>query len=148
MGHWKPFRDVRERRESTSAAASTLFSDRPEPLALTTVFPLVSQDRLGKPQPEGHPLRGRLPFIVWVHLHLPTHCCVSQSSPVSHVSRKPSQPSPRPAFDWSSACLDRLTKSNLRSQRGLGGDGHGSQVSPGPTEFYPVIPRSPAGATP
>ena len=59
------------------------FSDRPEPPALTTVFPLVSQDRLGKPQPKGHPLRGRLPFIVWVRLHLPTHYCVSQSSPVA-----------------------------------------------------------------
>ena len=32
------------------------------PPALTTVFPLVSQDRLGKPQPEGHPLHGRLSF--------------------------------------------------------------------------------------
>ena len=53
------------------------------PLALTTVFPLVSQDRLGKPQPKGRPLCGRLPFIVWVHLHLPTHYCVSRSSPVS-----------------------------------------------------------------
>ena len=148
MGHWKPFRDVRERRESTSAAASTLFPDRPEPPARTTVFPLVSQDRLGKPQPEGHPLRGRLPFIVWVRLHLPIHYCVSRSSPVSHVSRKPSQPSPRPAFDQSPARLDQLTKSNLHSQRGLGRDGHGSQVSPRPTEFYLVIPRSPTGATP
>ena len=59
------------------------FSDCPKLPALTTVFPLVSQDWLGKPQPKGHPLRGRLPFIVWVHLHLPTHYCVSQSSPVS-----------------------------------------------------------------
>ena len=115
---------------------------------LTTALLPVSQDRLGKPQPEGHPRRGRLPFIVRVRLHLPTHYCVSQSSPVSHVSRKPSQPSPRPAFDRSSARLDRLTKSNLRSQGGLGGDGHGSRVPTGPTEFYPVIPRSPAGATP
>ena len=48
--------------------------------ALTTVFPLVSQDQLGKPRPEGHPLRERLPFIVWVRLHLPTHYCVSPSS--------------------------------------------------------------------
>ena len=53
------------------------------PPALTTVFPLVSQDRLGKPQPKGHPHRGRLPFIVWVRLHLPTHYCVSRSSPVA-----------------------------------------------------------------
>ena len=148
MGHWKPFRDVRERRGSTSAAASTPFLDRPKPPVLTTALLPVSKDRLGKPQPEGHPRCGRLPFIVWVCLHLPTHYCVSRSSPVSHVSRKPSQPSPRPAFDRSSARLDRLTKSNLRSQGGLGGDGHGSRVPTGPTEFYPVIPRSPAGAAP
>ena len=82
VGHWKPFQEVRERHESTSAAASTLFSDCPELPALTTVFPLVSQDQLGKPQPKGHPLCGRLPFIVWVRLHLPTHYCVSRSSPV------------------------------------------------------------------